>query len=388
MDRKRDAEENEENMNHHELFFLPDQKLRYQIFDQNIFDYYYSDLEETGVSQAVIFSEDIPLEVGDEIGIYDSNALISDGEKKDSLDLVISVVPVNDPLILSTVIDGQAVEETVFSKTITWTDIDSSGADSYSASIYGGAAEWLTLGPVIETNGVFSVLLSGTPDDENLFQNDISLKIVDLSEGEAVEKNIYFSIAIDAINDAPVVVSYSGTTEILEEESFEASIYDFVIEDIDNDFPFDFTLQAISGTENAVSDDALTITPASDYVGTLDVNYSISDGTTSVNFVLTMTVIQVNDAPSISRYNGAGSIAEDSEITFSSSQFGISDSDGLDQTFTISVLEGSNYIIVADGAGLKPVENFNGSLSVNVVAKDQDGALSNAFQFDLNVYAP
>ena len=35
---------------------------------------------------------------------------------------------------------------------------------------------------------------------------------------------------------------------------------------------------------------------------------------------------------------------------------------------------------------MKPVENFNGSLSVNVVAKDQDGAFSTAFQFDLNVY--
>ena len=319
-------------------------------------------------------------------GSLSVRAFISDGEKKDSLDLVISVVPVNDPLMLSTVIDGQAVEETAFSKTITWTDIDSSGADSYSASIYGGASEWLTLGSVIETNGVFSVLLSGTPDDENLFQNDISLKIVDLSEGESVEKNIYFSIAIDAINDAPVVVSYSGATEILEEESFEASIYDFVIEDIDNDFPFDFTLQAVSGTEYAVSDDALTITPASDYVGSLDVNYSISDGTTSVDFVLPVTVIQVNDAPSISRYNGAGSIAEDSEIAFIASQFGISDPDGIDQTFTISVLEGINYAIIADGAGLKPVENFNGSLSVNVVAKDQDGAFSTAFQFDLNVY--
>ena len=47
------------------------------------FDYYYSDLEETGVSQAVIFSEEISLEVGDEIGIYDSNALISDGDCTD-----------------------------------------------------------------------------------------------------------------------------------------------------------------------------------------------------------------------------------------------------------------------------------------------------------------
>jgi hypothetical protein len=47
------------------------------------FDYYYSTLEETGVSQAIIFSESISLEIGDEIGIYDSNALISNGDCTD-----------------------------------------------------------------------------------------------------------------------------------------------------------------------------------------------------------------------------------------------------------------------------------------------------------------
>ena len=41
------------------------------------FDYYYLTLEETGVSQAVIFSESISLDEGDEIGIFDSNALLS-----------------------------------------------------------------------------------------------------------------------------------------------------------------------------------------------------------------------------------------------------------------------------------------------------------------------
>ncbi|MDC0164793.1 tandem-95 repeat protein [bacterium] len=312
---------------------------------------------------------------------------ISDGDKRDSIVVDLNVVAVNDPIVLTNVADGQAVEESSFSTSVTWTDIDGSDIENYSVSMVGNASEWLTLGAVTKTEDIFGVILSGTPDDDNLYQNDISLNIIDNSEGEAVEKNVYFSIIIDAVNDAPVVVSYSGTSEIYEEENFTASIYDFIIEDVDSDFPFDFTLNAVPGSAYVVSDDALTITPASDFVGSLNVNYSISDGTTSVDFILPITVMQVNDAPSISRYNGAGSFAEDSEITFSSSEFGISDPDGIDQTFTISVLEGNNYIIVADGVGLKPVENFNGSLSVNVVAKDQDGALSNAFQFDLNVYA-
>ena len=320
-------------------------------------------------------------------GPVNVKAFISDGEKMDSLDIVISVIPVNDVIMVSNVPDGQAVEETAFSKAITWTDIDSSGIDGYNVSISGGASEWLALGSVTEANGVFGVVLSGTPDDENLFQNDISLKIVDQSEGEALEENIYFSIAIDAVNDAPVVVSYSGTSEILEEDSFKASIFDFIIEDVDSDFPFDFTLLAVSGTGYVILDDEITITPESDYVGALDVNYSISDGTTSVSFVLPMTVLQVNDAPAISRYNGAGSIAEDSEIVFAVSDFGISDPDGTDESFTIVVLDGSNYTVNVSGDGFNPDPNYNGSLSVGVVAKDQDGANSEAFQVDIIVYA-
>ena len=157
----------------------------------------------------------------------------------------------------------------------------------------------VSLGAITEAEGVYSVILSGTPDDENLYQNDISLKIIDQSEGQPFEKNIFFSIAIDPVNDAPVVVSYNGPSEVLEEESFTASINDFVVEDVDNDFPFDFTLLAEAGTGYTVSDDSKSITPGLDFVGTLDVNYSISDGSTSAQFSVSITVLNVNDAPSL-----------------------------------------------------------------------------------------
>ena len=320
-------------------------------------------------------------------GVLSLNAFITDGTNTDSMMVDINVIAVNDAIVLSEVLDSEAVEETAFSKAITWTDIDGSAVESYSVSVSGNTSDWLTSSAVTVDEGVFGVLLSGTPDDENLFQNDVSLKIVDMSEGEALDKNVYFSIAIEAVNDAPVVISYTGTNEIFEEENFTASINDFVIEDVDSDFPFDFTLQAESGTGYTVSDNALTITPAADFVGALDVNYSITDGNTLVSFSVPIIILQVNDAPSISRYNGAGSIAEDTEIIFAASQFGISDADGTDQSFTILVLNGDNYDIVADGAGLMPYENYNGPLSVGVIAKDQDGALSDEFQFDLSVSA-
>jgi hypothetical protein len=45
------------------------------------YDHFYLDLSETGVSQAVIFSETIAgLDPGDELGIFDAQALLSDGD--------------------------------------------------------------------------------------------------------------------------------------------------------------------------------------------------------------------------------------------------------------------------------------------------------------------
>ena len=151
-------------------------------------------------------------------------------------------------------------------------------------------------------------IISGIPDDVNLYENDISFSVVDRSEGDEESFTEYYYIPINAVNDEPVVVSYIGPNEIQEEQSFTASIYDFVVEDVDNDFPFDFTLQVEPGDGYSVSDDLKTITPSPDYAGVLDVGYSISDGVASVSFSIPITVLQVNDAPQITRYNGPGSI--------------------------------------------------------------------------------
>ena len=96
-----------------------------------------------------------------------------------------------------------------------------------------------------------------------------------------------------------------------------------------------------------------------------------------------ITVLPVNDAPEIISYNGPESIAEDSEVVFSVFDFIISDPDGSDQIFSLSILEGDNYSLNSSGNGLIPDLNFNGVLSVVVVAKDQFDADSDIFNSNL-----
>ncbi len=323
--------------------------------------------------------------------------VVDDQGGADIYTVPMSVNPVNDPSFLITsgsdiINNGSATEEELYSLTLSWKDPDGSeDASVYEVSLGGPADNWLDVTNVYSSGSgidiVYSAIISGTPDDVNLYENDISFSVVDRSEGDEESFTEYYYIPINAVNDEPLVVSYNGPNEIQEEQSFTASIYDFVVEDVDNDFPFDFSLLAEPGDGYSVSDDLKTITPISDYVGVLDVGYSISDGQASVSFSIPITVLQVNDAPQITRYNGPGSIAEDSDITFSVSYFVISDPDGLDQTFSISVLDGDNYTLNSSGDGLVPDLNYNGTLFVGVVAKDQDGASSDIYQVELSVTA-
>ena len=254
---------------------------------------------------------------------------VSDGEKEDMKMVSLSVTPVNDPLVISEVSDGISTEEMSFSTSLSWTDIDGAGADAYAVSLDGEASNWLAPGDVSHDidSGVYSVTISGTPDDENLYQNVLSVSVTDNSEGDPITLNTYFSVFVDPVNDAPVVVSYSGSTQADEDQSFSFSINDFVVEDVDNDFPFDFNFAVLGGDDYNVSIDGQSITPMENYNGSLAVNLVISDGTVDVPFILPIEVLPVNDDPVLEFYAGLTSFDEDTPFTFDGSDFIATDPD-------------------------------------------------------------
>ena len=221
-----------------------------------------------------------------------------------------------------------------FSTSVSWTDVDGAGADAYAVNLAGEASNWLAAGAVAHDteSGVYSVLISGTPDDENLYQNDLSVSVTDNSEGEPISLNKYFSVSIGPVNDAPVVLSYSGGTQVDEDESFSVSINDFVVEDVDNDFPFDFGFTVSAGDNYTVASDGKSITPAENYNGTLAINLMISDGPADVPFSLAVEVLPVNDDPVLTAYTGAGALDEDNSISFSGTDFTVSDPDAVSYT--------------------------------------------------------
>ena len=317
------------------------------------------------------------------------NALISDGDKSDYYSFVVMVHPVNDQVEISEVGNLSAEEEDLFSTVVMWTDIDGSGdANDYSVYLDGSASNWLDVGnitfeSITDTTGFYMVGLSGTPDDINLYQTDISMTVIDNSEGGTVENNIYFSIMINAVNDTPMVMNYNGPLSVDEDQTFFASINNFIIEDPDNDFPFDFSYYFESGANYTVAEDSLSITPVENYNGNLEVVFMVSDGLVDVPYTIMLEVLPVNDNPILNAYNGIGRTNEDTPLVFSSSDFSVTDPD--DANYSVQLENGQYYSISSGGSSITPDENYNGTLNVTASVVDNYGGASNAISFNVVV---
>ena len=312
---------------------------------------------------------------------------VSDGEKSDDVEVSLTVTPVNDALVLSDVSDGTATEESSFSTSVSWTDIDGAGADAYSVGLDGAADTWLDPSGVTHDadSGVYSVSVSGTPDDENLYQNDLSVTVTDHSEGDPISLTAYLSVDVVPVNDVPTVTGYAASAQVNEDESFTASINEFTVEDVDNDFPFDFSFYAAAGENYSVASDSITIAPTENYNGMLSVNYMISDGTVEVPLAVSVEVLSVNDDPVLAAYAGIGAVDEDNSLSFIGSDFTVTDADEGDTEFFVSLGDGENYTVGSSGSILYPVPNFNGVVSVSANVSDGNGGESNDISFDVTV---
>jgi hypothetical protein len=78
------------------------------------------------------------------------------------------------------------------------------------------------------------------------------------------------------VNDPPVILGTSKILSTPEETPLELSLNDILVEDVDNVYPDDFTLDLHSGSNYTVMD--YSIVPNTSFTGILDVNISVEDG--------------------------------------------------------------------------------------------------------------
>ena len=263
-----------------------------------------------------------------------------------------------------------------------WKDPDGTeDASAYDVDLGGPASNWLGVANVYSSGSgpdlQYNAILSGTPDDINLPENDVSFSVTDNSEGQEESFIEYFYISTIAVNDAPVVESYTGPMALDEDGSLTFSVDKFAVIDPDNS-PIDFSVTVAAGDNYTVGSDSASVYPGQDYNGPLSVAVRVSDGDKADNVEVSLEVTPVNDALVLSDVSDQAA-TEESAFSMSVSWTDI-DGAGADA-----------YSVVLDGAAdtwLDPSEvthdTDSGVYSVSVSGTPDDENLN---QNDLSVTA-
>lgn len=127
--------------------------------------------------------------------------------------------------------------------------------------------------PELDFNGILAVSIlvnDGTDDSE----------IMDIS------------VEVSPVNDPPVITGSSVSYSTPEETSLTINLNDVIVEDPDNEFPTDFSLDVGQGDNYTVSSNI--VTPSSEFIGVINVPITVNDGTDSSEpFNLMVEVTQV-----------------------------------------------------------------------------------------------
>lgn len=211
----------------------------------------------------------VPVKVND--GTSDSN----------SFDLTVTVNAVNDAPVISaaqTLSTNEDEALTLSISNITVTDVDNT-ADQLSMSIVAGdnySVDGLSVTPATNFNGALSV----------------SVKV---NDGQADSNSFAITVNVAAVNDAPVITG-PATMTMTANGSLTLTASMLEITDVDNSTS-DMTLTVSSGENYTVS--GSTITPTTDFTGTLSVAVKVNDGAADSNTFTVSVTVSADPTPTL-----------------------------------------------------------------------------------------
>ncbi|MFA9383720.1 MAG: tandem-95 repeat protein [Vibrio cyclitrophicus] len=277
--------------------------------------------------------------------------------------IAVNDAPVSGDLAYSVDEDGSITlsQEQLLAQT---SDLD--GDDLTAANLTAGDNATVTA----NDDGSFTI----TPDAD--FNGDIDLSF-DLSDGtETVVATA--DLTVNPVNDIAVVEDVAYTIEEDGSLTFTDEQLLAGASDIDGDelSVADVSYTGAEGVFTDNGDGTYTFAPNENFNGEVSLDFSVSDGTETVDANIDVTVTDVNDAPV------AGSTSyqmnEDGTITISPEQL-IANSSDVDGEVSLESVtySGSDGTLVQNDNGsvtFTPNENFNGDISLDVVVTDDDGA--------------
>lgn len=286
----------------------------------------------------------------DEFGADSIVYRATNADGNDSGTIAVTISAVNDPVIA--VADSATTAEDT-AVTVTVLGNDSAGPANENQT--------LTVTQVSSvTNGAATINNDGTITfTPNTNFNGVGSFVYTVSDGlSSAQASV--GITVNAVNDAPVAVADSDTTD-----EDNAVIIDVLTNDTDVDSNTTLSVSSASdganGTTTVNLDGTITYTPAADFFGSDSFTYVVSDGILSDTATVSVTVNPINDAPvavADSRTTTEGTPVTITVLT--------NDSPGPNETEAISVSsagQGVNGSVVVNNDGTityTPTGNTNG----------------------------
>jgi hypothetical protein len=261
------------------------------------------------------------------------------------------------PVLLSSPITS-ATEDAAYSYSFVVDDINTTDTLTLSAPV---KPVWLNFN---WTPGLKTAVLSGTPTNDYVGNNNVTLRVTD----GHITRNQVFTISVINSPDAPFITS-TAVTSVGRGANYS---YTLAVADVDvSDVitmavvtkPSWITFDWTAGSKTAI----LTGTPDNTNIGANPVDISISDGHVTIHESYTITVFQTNEAPIITGQSALNMI-ENENITILKSDLTITDADNSQSDLTIKVRSGDNYTF--SGNIVTPALDFTGLLTVNIRAYD------------------
>jgi lysophospholipase L1-like esterase len=205
-------------------------------------------------------------------------------KKKDSVEVIFRVLAANDPPVITSSPLNITDEDALYSYTITASDVDAGDMLTYSAP---QKPAWLSFNPATR-------VLSGTPANDNVGANSITLRVSDA----VTSVDQPFILNVTNVNDPPVITSQP----ILTVRANESFFYEITASDVDNGDELTFTAESkpswLSFSGGTLSG-MLAGTPLQANMGDHPIVLRVSDGDEGVLQGFTLTVSAPSGTPDL-----------------------------------------------------------------------------------------
>jgi hypothetical protein len=287
------------------------------------------------------------------VGSNSIDIRISDGTATIHQNYTLTVNNVNDAPVI-TGQNSKSVNEdnafTVLKDDLTISDPDNSASD-------------ITISVLAGTNYTFS---GNTVTPAANFNGQLNVNVVahDLA---ASSQTFQMAVTVNPVNDAPVITGQSAI-EVNKNGSINILKSYLTITDVDNNAS-DISITVQSGSNYTFAGNV--VTPTNNFTGQLTVNVIANDlANSSASYGVIVSVVSSGNEPPSITGQSALSVNEDESITILKEDLTITDPDNPSSDITITVQDGTNY--THSGNIVTPSANFNGQLTVNVIASDLD----------------